>query len=138
MDSGTSFSIPSVVYHVLPWVLAATLSGLAYLGQTRVGRLASHGLRRRDWESEADFQRRRGVVGLCVSWLFVLIIYIVGRRWAEDGPDAPLWAFLGMALGVIFCFGSVAISVGGFLAARRASKLEQELSLPPNDRWRVP
>src|SRR5215470_13967460 len=125
MDNGPSLAIPSFVYHVLPWVIGATLSGLAYLGHTRVGQRASLGLRRRDWESEADYQRRRGVVWLWVSLMLVLITYIAGRRWAEDGPDAPLWAFLGMALGVILCFASVAISVGGFLAARRASKLEQ-------------
>jgi hypothetical protein len=47
-------------------------------------------------------------------------------------------AFIGMALGVIFCFASGAISVGGFLAARRASKLEHQLSLPPNNRSWVP
>jgi hypothetical protein len=132
MADGTSIPIYLIAYHAIPWILGAILSGLAYrYRHTWWGRLAlrEFGLRRNQYESEPDFQRRRGTIWLWISALWVLFTYIAGQRWLEHEPDAPLWEFLAVFFGVIFCFWSFGISFRAFIASRLASKRQD--SPPP-------
>lgn len=100
------------------------MSWLAYRNQDKWwGRLAlrEFGLRRHQFESEADFQWRRATIWLWVSALLVLFVFVMGQRWLKHEPDAPMWEFLAVLFGIVFCFWSFAISLGAFLASRRAN-----------------
>jgi hypothetical protein len=141
MDPGPAVTIPPAAYHAIPYVLGTILTGIALRYRyTWWGSLAlrEFGLKPREDERESAFLRRRGLVWLWTTALLILCVYVIGQRWSEQTPDAPLWEFLVMFFGVVFAFWSLRISIRAFLASRDASMREAGESMPPNNRWRGP
>jgi len=106
------------------WILAVTLAWLAYhYRETYLVQLAARelGPKRQDWESESDFQRRRGRIWLWICAFSALIAYLAGRAWLQHpSGDLVIGLFLAMALSLVLAVWSFREVVRAFIAARKS------------------
>ena len=79
------------------------------------------GPRRQYWESEADFQRRRGRIWLWVCAVAALIAYVAGRAWLQDpSGDLVVVVFMATALSLFIAAWSLREAIRAFIAARKS------------------
>jgi len=121
-DKATLHSLLPLLKVILG-IVGGILTWLAYrYRETYWGELAltEFGLKHQDWESESDFQRRRGLVWLWIFAFLALITYVAGRALFGRPGDTSMGMFLAMFISSVLAVWSLGVAVRAFIAAREA------------------